>query len=155
MLRGEFRFKNGLVIPNNVTTFGAQTILDLALRAHVADFYVGLCQGVYTPDLQIESLIEPTIGVNGYARLALARNDVDWPTAGLLNGQPYLESKDLVWLAVGAAFDKPITRMFIAPSADAVVGNLFCLSGALPAELTIGPDTIESDRTFNYRLYLR
>lgn len=155
MLRGEFRWANGLVIPNNVTTAGAQALLGLALRDEAVNLWVGLCEAVYTPDLQLQDIDEPTLGVGGYVRIQLARNNTDWPTADTLNGTPYLESKAMIWAATGVAFDKPITRTFLAFDDTDVTGDLFALSAALPAELTITPATIESDRTFKYRLYLR
>lgn len=157
MLRGEFIRGDGLVIPNNVTFVGAQTVLELALRDTNTDIFVGLCDGVYTPDLICQDLTEPTIGVNGYARIQLNRDGTDWPVSDSLNAQPYLESKDLVWAAVGGAFDQAITRMFIAFTATNVGANdpVFAISAALPSALTIDAATDLSDRTFKYRLYAR
>ncbi len=155
MLRGEFRFKNGLVIPNNVTKFGASLILDMAMRDAAETFYVGLCQGVFDPDLQIEDLTEPTLGVNNYGRLAIARDGTDWPTLSDLNGEQFVESKELVWEAIGGDFDQAITRMFLTTTLAGTTGDVFALSGALPGELLIAVDTDEADRTFTYRLYLR
>lgn len=155
MLRGEFRWKNGLVIPNNVTKFGCETILTTAMRDAAVTFYVGLCSAVYDPELQIEDMDEPTIGVNGYARQALARNSTDWPTLSELNDEAFLESKELVWAAVGGEFSEAITRMFITTTLAGVTGDVFALSAALPDELIIDEDTDLADRTFTYRLYMR
>lgn len=155
MPRGEFRFQNGLVIPNNVTIFGAQSILAGFARNTVPTFFVGLCNAVYEPDLTLADIEEPTIGVNGYARLALSRDATGWPSDGLVNNEPYIESLTLVWAAVGGPFDKAVTRMFLTPEESALVGDIFCLSGALPEELTIDTDTLEVDRSFKYRLFAR
>lgn len=157
MLRGEFIRGDGLVIPNNVTFVGAQTVLELALRDTDVDFYVGLCDGVYTPDLICQDLTEPTIGTNGYARIQLNRDSTDWPTEDSLNAQAYMESKSIVWTATGGNFNQAITRMFIAFTATNIGSNdsVFALSAALPDSLTITPTTDVSDRTFKYRLYLR
>lgn len=154
-MRGEFRFQNGLIVPNNVTTYGAQSILAGFARDTAPVFWVGLCNAVYEPDLTLADIEEPTLATNGYARLAVTRDIVGWPSDGLVNGEPYIESKSLTWAAAGGPFDKAITRMFITPEESALVGALFCISGALPDELEIDPDTDEQDRTFKYRIYLR
>jgi hypothetical protein len=157
MLRGEFRFQNGLILPNNVTIAGAGAILKAALRNTAITFWVGLCSGVYEPGLQIEDLTEPTLATNGYARLAVARDDTadGWPGDGILNGENYLESKLLTWAAIGGPFDEPVTRMFLCQTEAGVTGDVIALSAALPDDLVIDEDTLEVDRSFRYRLYLR
>lgn len=154
-LRGEFIRLDGFVTPNNVTTVGAQTILGAALRNAVPTLWVGLCSAVYAPDLQIEDLAEPTIGVGGYARLPVARDNVGWPNTGVVNGEVYFETLELIWLAVGAPFDEAITRMFICGTENGVTGDVYALSAALPDDLTIDPATPLADRTFKYRLFAR
>jgi hypothetical protein len=154
-MRGEFRFQNGLVIPNNITTFGIQSILAGFARNESFEFFIGLCNAVYEPDLQIQDLTEPTLAVNGYARLAVTSDIVGWPSDGLVNDEPYIESLSLVWEAVGGDFDQPVTRMFMTPEETALVGDIFCLSGPLPEEFTITPTTLLADRTFKYRIYGR
>lgn len=155
MLRGEFRFDNGLIVPNNVTIAGAGAILAAALRDSDISFWIGLCNAVYAPDLRIEEVTEPTVAVHGYARLAVARSIVGWPSGGLVNGENYIESLALTWAAVGGAFDQPVTRMFICGSAASPNGDVIALSAPLPDELLIDVDTPINDRTFKYRLYLR
>lgn len=155
MLRGEFRFQNGLVIPNNITTEGVRTILAAALRDTVPTFWVGLCSAVYQPDLAIEDITEPTIATNGYARLAVARDSTGWPSDGEVNGEVYFESLPLIWTPVGGPFDQPITRMFICGTETGLTGPVFCLSAALPDDFVIEVATPEADRTFLYRLYAR
>lgn len=155
MLRGEFIFDNGLVIPNNITPAGCQLLLAAALRNTVPTFWVGLCSAVYEPDLGIEDLIEPTIATNGYSRLAVARDITGWPSDGQVNGEVYFESLSLVWQAIGGPFDQPITRMFICASETSLTGDVFCLSAALPADLVIEPATLLVDRTFKYRIFAR
>lgn len=155
MLRGEFHFANGLVVPNNVTIAGAGLILASALRGDALALYIGLCSAVYAPDLRIEQVTEPTLATNGYARLAVARSIVGWPSGGLVNGENYLESLPLVWAAVGGPFDQPVTRMFICGSANATAGDVIALSAPLPFDLVVTPTTLLNDRTFKYRLHLR
>lgn len=154
--RGEFvRRSDGLVIPNNITTAGAQAILAAALRDTVPTFWVGLCSAVYQPDLSIEDVTEPTLATNGYARIAVARDLTGWPSDGVVNGEVYFESLPLVWQATGGPFDQPITRMFICQTDVGVTGDIIALSSALPDDLTIDVTTAEPDRTFIYRLFAR
>lgn len=155
MLRGEFRFDDGLVIPNNITIAGCQMLLAAALRNTVPAFWVGLCSAVYQPDLGIEDLIEPTIAANGYSRLAVARDLTGWPSDGQVNGEVYFESLPLVWQAVGGPFDQPITRMFICGSEAGLTGDVFCLSATLPDDLIVDTATLLVDRTFKYRIFAR
>lgn len=155
MFRGEFHRADGLVIPNNVTIFGAQSILAGFARNTVPTFFVGLCSAVYEPDLTLAQIDEPTIGTNGYARIPVARDNIGWPNTGLVNDEPYIESLALVWAAVDGPFDKAVTRMFITPEEIAIVGDIFCLSGAVPDEFIVDVDTLEADRTFKYRLFAR
>lgn len=155
MLRGEFRFQNGLIVPNNVTLKGSEKVLKAALRGDAITFWVGLCSAVFEPDLQIEDIEEPTIATNGYSRLAVSRDIIGWPGDGLVNGENYCESLPLVWTAVGGPFDKAITRMFICETEIGLAGDILALSAALPDDLLIDVDTDEPDRTFKYRLYLR
>lgn len=157
MLRGEFRFQNGLIVPNNVTINGAGAILKAALRNTAIQFWVGLCSAVYEPDLQIEDLTEPTLATNGYTRLAVLRDDTTdgWPGDGILNGENYLESKLLTWAAVGGPFDEPVTRMFLCQTENGLTGDVLALSAPVPDEFVIDVDTPEVDRSFRYRLYIR
>lgn len=163
MFRGEFRCKNGLVIPNNITMYGTGIIMDFAFRGREfleGEFFrVGLCTGVFEPDLQIEDLTEPTPGLNGYVRIELDRTEEDWPEYGDVNGESYVESRELVWEADGGDFDQPINRMFImyeyTENEEGTFGNVFALSAALPEEFVITPTTDVNDRTFTYRIYGR
>ncbi len=155
MLRGEFIRADGLVIPNNLTIFGADTLLKAALRNTVPTFWVGLVDGVPETELQIEDLDEPTIGTNGYARQQITRDSTGWPVADVLNGEPYLESLWLTWAASGGSFDQAIRRLMIVPSQTDITGDVFALSAPLEGLVTIGVATVEDDRKFKYRLYLR
>lgn len=155
MLRGEFHCGNGLVIPNNITKSGAATILAAAMRNTVPTFWVGLVDGVPDPDLLIEDLVEPTIGTNGYGRIQITRDNTGWPTTGEVNGESYIESDWLTWVATGGNFNQQIRRMMICSTQNGTTGNVFALSAALPALLTITPTTLLADRRFKYRVYLR
>lgn len=155
MIRGEFIRADGKVIPNSLTEFGAQLILQLAFQNSATDLWLGLCNTVPSGGLQIETASEPTIGVGGYRRIQLAPTIVEWPIVGFINSEAYVESMFVTFSATGDGFDKPIRRLMLVASPDAATGNVFSVSSALPSLLTILPTTPEVERTFKYRLYLR
>lgn len=155
-MRGEFIRGDGLVIPNNITTYGTEMILRWAFQDAAYALHMGLANCSPALDLAIESLNEPTIAVNGYARQALAKDNVDWLTYGTLNGESYLESKEVVFAATGGDFDKAIVRMALINSEAALTGTLVvALSNPLPAPIIITPTTPAPERTFKYRIYAR
>lgn len=154
MLTGEFIRSDGLVIRNNITKIGAAQILSAAFRDDAPEFWLGLVQGTPDPDLQIEDLIEPTLGVNGYQRYEIARSALGWPNVGEVNGERYIESDWVTWTATGN-FSQPIQRLALFMDDTATTGDVFALSAPLPALLTIGAATPLIDRKYKYRIYLR
>jgi hypothetical protein len=160
--RGEFRTSSGLILPNNLTDYGAEEMLKMALQgddgtlvASGGSFWIGLCVGLPTLGLQIEDLVEPTIGTNGYARKEITRDSTGWPNSGTVNGQFYLETADLIWEASGGAFDQDVQRLFFMDSETDTTGDLIALSASLPDPITIDESTLEVNRTFRYRIYSR
>jgi hypothetical protein len=173
-MRGEFIRGDGLVIPNNITNYGARTILAAAVRNEVPTFYVGLVDAQPDPDLLISKVVEPAF-VNGYARLPITRDNLGWPVEGTLNGETFFESEWLTWTASGVPadpvdplqdlkfpFSKAIRRLMLVQHATNVVDDLsdanlkvLALSTSLPNALTINTDTVEAARKFKYRLYAR
>lgn len=155
-MRGEFRRGDGLVIPNNITKAGVEAILRAAFQGEPLTLWMGLANAVPDPEIQIEDLNEPEIGVNGYARVELTQDDESWPTLGLTNDEVYIESKSVVFEAAGGEFTEAVTRVALLLSATDTTGSgVLSLSSALPFALTIDPDTPIAQRTFTYRLYLR
>lgn len=155
MIRGEFIRADGLVIPNNVTTYGVKSIFRWALRDEDYSLFLGLANCSPNVLLEIEDLNEPTIGTGGYARQAVTRT-TGWPVFGQLNGEQYYETGLFVFTATGDGFDKPINRLALINSETDVTGEkVVALSGPLPAALTITTETPEADRTFKYRIYGR
>lgn len=155
-MRGEFRFRSGLVVPNNVSLEGAKLILESAFNLVPRTWFVALVSGPPTIDMTQASMTEPTVGVGGYARVALPHNDTGWPTIGDLNGQAYVES-DLVTFAAapGEQFDEPIQRMaLVLTEVLTPTSPVVALSAPLPAELVIDSNTPEVNRQFTYRIYL-
>lgn len=154
MIRGQFIRGDGLVLPNNVTDLGCQTILAAALQHSVVTYYLGLIQGVYDPAMAYADITEPTIGTNGYARQALASSNVGWPTAGSLNGERFMRSKNCVFVPTGPGFDKSITRVALFDGATTAAGIL-AISSPLPAPVQLLAATDVLSRTFAHQLFLR
>lgn len=155
MLRGEFTRGDGLVIPNNITEFGAQLILQLAFQKSSTDLWMGLADVTPQNQLTVEQCGEPVLGTGGYKRQQLAPTPVDWPVAGSVNGEAYVESMALEFPVTDVAYSKQIRRMFLTASLDSLTAQVFAVSGALAEPVIIGPTTPEAQRTFKYRIYLR
>ena len=156
MLRGEFVRGDGLIIPNNITTYGAETILGAALRGDATTRHIGLANCNPHPLLNLKQLNEPTLGVNGYARQTIGQDDTDWLTKGSLSGETYFETRNYIFVPTGAGFDKPITRPVIVNHATSTAGLLVVAVGsALPEEVTLLATTPEAERTFKYRIFAR
>lgn len=160
-MRGEY-FHNGIAIPNNLTTKGRSEFLAMAFRGISGtaigaggNFFLGLCTAVPSDSLTLADIVEPTIGVNGYARVAITRDSLGWPTVGTTNLIPFIETIDAVFTAAGGDFDQTVTRSFLTPEATLTVGDIYSLSEALIAPLLITPATLVAARTFNYRVYER
>lgn len=155
MIRGEFIRADGLVVPNNITQVGASALLQSALQGANLDMWLGLCDAVPDPALRFESLNEPALGVNGYARISMLKGIADWPTMGTVNGENYAESKQVEFTASGGAFSEQVRRLFLCFSESELAGFVFALSAPLPSLLTIDASTPQPQRLFKYRVYLR
>lgn len=158
-MRGEFHLGRGesqLVLPNNMSLEALKWILGFAFTNDYADYtgdlWVGLCDAVPSLTLTHADIEEPTIGVNGYARIPLVRESASWPTSGVSNNEPYIETETIVLTPTGAGFDKGITRMFLAFSQSGTAGSVFSLSAALPEPVVLTPSNID-DYNFKYRIY--
>ncbi len=149
MLQGEYIRGDGLVVPNTITNAGAQQILRAALQSEDWTPFIALGDCVPETDLALEDSGEPPVA-NGYARIPLARDDVDWPVVGDLNGITFIESKDVVFTATDAW--PKVTRILLADAATD--GTILSVSGAFP-DLVIDEDTPVLERTWRYRIYMR
>lgn len=155
MLRGEFIRGDGLVIPNNIMTYGVARLFAWALAGEAYSLYMALANCNPTPTLNANALNEPTIGTNGYARQAIAQG-AGWPTSGTFNGEAYLESVTKTFTATGPGFNKPIRRLALLTHPTNTAGVIVvALSAPLPAELAITPATDLTSRQFKYRIYGR
>jgi len=155
-MRGEFKRADGLVIPNNVTRWGAQKLLDVVFNpAPSFSLFMTLVRGTFDPGLLMTDLDEPTIGTNGFARVDLNPTTVgNWNPAVQVDDGASVTSKDVVFEATGGDFDEAIRRVALVDSLDSNVANVFCLSSPLPLDLTITPTTPAIERAFNYTLFL-
>lgn len=138
-----------------LTLAGKQAYLLSLFNGTPLVLYAGLCTVVPNDSTTLADIVEPTVGVNGYARIALAVNSTDFPTSGLVNGEPYMDSKDLVWAASGGNFDQSISRVFLTPEITATVGDIYAFSSPIMTPELITPATLAEDRTFNFRSVMR
>lgn len=154
-MRGEFRFANGLIVPNNISLVGAQAMLESAFNLVEREWWVALVSGPPTLDMTMLDMTEPAIGVNGYARQELTHDDTGWPTVAVSGDQAYVESAVVTFAAVGGNFDKAIQRCALLGTDTYSSGDdVWSLSSPLPAEVVITPTTLLADRQFTYRVYL-
>ena len=138
-MHGQYRFflpesRGGeIVIPNTIVDEGEEAFLkqlfqDVTLGT---DFYVGLCnQTPVETDTLAAITTEPTV-TNGYARIQLTRNAVDWPGVDSVNGVKRISSKQITFTASGGPFSADFTRAFLCDVASGSVGTLFSYSGPL------------------------
>lgn len=154
-MRGQFVRRDGLVLPNNVSLAGAEAILKGAFRLTAQSFYAALVTGTASPSMTMADMVEPTIGANGYARVAIAQSALGWPVIGTLVNEKYIESDWLTFTAAGGSFTQPVQRVallgFLGYSA---VHPVFALSAIMPVEITITPATPLPQRQFKYQFFL-
>lgn len=154
-MRGQFTRRDGLILPNNISKAGAKMILSAAFRNDVPTFYAGLVKGTPSLTMTMASMTEPTIGINGYARISIPRNSTGWPTENEVGGERFIETDWLTFAAVGGDFDKTIQRIALLSSAayDSA-DDVLALSAALPTELQITPTTPLVNRQFKYAVFI-
>lgn len=154
-MRGQFIRGDGLVIPNNVSLAGADMILKAAFRLTAQPLFAALVAGTPTLSMTMATLTEPTIGTNGYARVAVAQSAIGWPLVGTLVNEKYIETDWLVFEAVGGNFNQPIQRIALL-GFNTYLGthDVFALSALMPAQLTVTPTTLLADRRFKYQFFL-
>lgn len=150
MIRGEFTtmLPSGeeWIHPNNFTIYGVQKVIRAAFWNERTDWFVGLCARNPSDTISFESLNEPTIGVNGYARQEIPMDETGWPTISLANGEVYSESLLFTFTPDGGDFDKEINRLFLTDG-DGVIA----VSSAFPG----GVFVVDVPLIHKYRLYFR
>lgn len=154
-MRGEFIRGDGLVVPNNVSLDGKEMILASAFQHASQTFYAALVAGAATLDMTMGDMTEPTIGTNGYARVAISQDDTGWPVIANLDSEMYVETDWLTYTASGGNFDETVQRIALVAAGTYTAGDsVFALSGLFPAEIIITPTTDLALRRFKYRFYL-
>lgn len=145
-----------LVIPNRVVDEGEEEFLkmifqDVTTIAGGANWYVGLCNQTPAETDTLASISTEPSGAGGYARQALVRSNVGWPTIGVAGGHKYIESATVTFSASGADFSVAFTRFFLCSPASGTSGKLYSFSGALTAALLIADGQSYAAK---YRLYM-
>lgn len=147
-MHGQFTFLNlpghppKFTIPNMIVDEGEASFLKMILQGNVVDvalggnFYLGMTNQAPTETDILASITTEPGATGGYARKALARNAVDFPTLFQSNGVWGLRSKLVVWTPSAADYDTPFTRVFLCNVASGSVGVLFSYSGPLLQETT-------------------
>lgn len=143
MIRGEYEV-NGVIVPNQLTVFGAQAIWKAAFWGISNTWYLGLCTRLPSDHLLLDTMGEPG-ATNGYARQAIPLNPASWPVIGLVNNETYAETESLTFPATGA-YDTDVSRLFVTDG-DYVIS----VSSQIPGGLQI----IDSPFTVKYRIFLR
>lgn len=148
-----FEDQEPIVLENTIVQEGAEQFFkELLNAAAAAPLHLGLCNQVPNPtDTLADIVTEPTIGVNGYARVPLLRNTTDWPLIATSNNETSATTKVVTFTATGGSFDEPYSRLFMCNVLTGFTGLLFSFSAALPLPVTQADGT-----SFNvqYQLYL-
>src|SRR5690606_23364848 len=131
------------------TLEGMQRLLKIAFQgdASYAVWEVGLCYtnpaDSFPDDAGLSTSVGEPDSTGGYTRFDLAQNSTDWPVVGDINGESYVESKEVLFGATGA-FSTPVNRLFLTgkkgdgnPSSIRVI---WAVSSAFPD----GPQLIDS-----------
>lgn len=154
-MRGQFVRGDGLIIPNNISSAGAEMILKSAFQNESYTLFAALVTGAPSKAMTLVDMTEPTVGTNGYARIPILRNSTGWPTTGELNGEVYIETQDLVWVPAGGNFDELIQRLALVGGATPDPDEpIFALSAPLADPLEMTPSLSIGLRTFKYQIFI-
>lgn len=153
-MRGEFVRGDGLILPNNIMTYGVESLFRWALQNTGYALHMALADCNPTPLLAASDLNEPTIGVGGYARQSIARGG-GWPTTGQVNGETYFESEEITFPATDA-YSGVVSRLCLINHASQITGQIVvALSTPFGTDVQIDETTPVEQRTFKYRIYGR
>lgn len=162
MIRGGFRIwlpnKEELFIPNQIVEEGEESFLKMITQDDQTDvpggddFYIGLCGNVIDNDATLASLTGEPSGAGGYARKAIERSAIGWPTQDVANGIRRAATSIETFTASGANFSAAFRRMFLCNVSSGTSGLLFAISGPLENSYLL-----EDGQSFDtrYELYLR
>ena len=150
-LSGEFIIldkKTGIehCIPNQFTVVGMQQVLQAAFQEYELTWYMGLCAVNPADSIALNTVGEPTDGVNGYARAELALNSTNWPTISNINGESYVESREVDFTVSGGDYDAQVNRLFLTDGTYVI---------AVSSPMEEGLHTVSESFTAKYRLWFR
>lgn len=131
-------------LENTVTDEGELEYLKMifqaaeSLIASGGNFYMGLTSVTPADNVTLSgaAAAEPTVS-GGYARIAIARDNVGWPTTNQNNGVTSIQSKVATFIASGAAFSTAITRLFLTDTLSGASGTLLSISSAFVSGITV------------------
>lgn len=158
-MRGEYKHLNsGLLIPNHVTDEGETAFIKMIAQAAVGDvaaggdWFFGLMEDATGEASTLAGITGEPGATGGYARQAIVRDGVGFPTIGVNNGIAFAETETISFTASGFDFDKAIWRLFMCNVSSGTAGLLFAISSPLDAALTVLSGQTQN---FNYRLWMR
>jgi len=147
MIRGEYVLRIGdgpeLVIPNQFTIIGMQTIMKAAFWQEIPMLYIGLCNNNIASSLSLAAIQEPS-GINGYLRQPVAMNQVNWPVISSVNGESYIESREFTFDLTGGV-STPVGRLFITDGTYVI---------SISSEFMDGVQVYDEPITTKYRLFI-
>lgn len=157
-MRGFFTI-NGQRIPNFITEEGEEIFVKMMARddqsiiAGGANFYLGLTTEInISKTAGLVDLTGELTSQGGYARKAIARSSVGWPTVGKINGVYRAKTAAINFAAAGADYSDAFTRAFLCTVAAGSVGFLISFSGRLATPLLI---TDGNNEDIFYELFAR
>lgn len=109
-------------------------VIDVPLGAN---FYIGVCKQTPAKTDTLSDISTEPSAAGGYARIALPRNAVTWPTIGQVSLETRIQSILKTFSAVGADFSDPFTRLFLTNAASGTIGILFCYSGPYSGNISL------------------
>lgn len=148
MIHGEYAIKIGngawKTVPNQFTIYGMQTLLRAAFWQVTPVLAMGLCGRNPGSMIALASAQEPS-AVNGYARQAVPMNQVNWPVLSSVNGESYIESREVLFPLTGAV-DVPVNRLFLTDGIQIL---------SISSELEDGLSLYDEPIATKYRLFSR
>lgn len=106
---------------------GDDTIVPLS----TGNFYIGACNQIPNKSDTLSSITSEPSSAGGYARIAVPRTTIGWPTPSswTVSGESRILSAVETWTATGADFSAGFDRLFLCNVASGTSGILFGYSG--------------------------
>lgn len=120
-----------------IVTEGEEALLkmlfqdDQTIVAGGGNWYLGLCEQTPAKGDTLASITTEPTSTGGYARIAIARDSTDFPTAniGQVSGETRILSLLKTFTAVGADFSRTFDRAFLCNVASGTAGILIAYTG--------------------------